>query len=71
MRACLRALSNCELCRHDKYHAGCTLVLRNAAVRRDAHRASICRRAETAGFGFLILWPEYPQIASGTLDGIF
>ena len=46
------------------------LVLRNAAVQHDAHLASICRRAETAGFGYLTLWPEYPQIASGTLDRI-
>ena len=56
MRACLRALSDWGLCRHEKYHSGCGARATEcrrccAVVQHDAHLASICRRAETAGFG--------------------
>ena len=52
------------------------LVLRNAA---DAVQLSNMMRIlpQSVGerkllvSGSLVLWPEYPQIASGTLDGIF
>ena len=52
------------------------LVLRNAA---DAVQLSNMMRIlpQSVGerkllvSGRLVLWPEYPQIASGTLDGIF
>ena len=52
------------------------LVLRNAA---DAVQSSNTIRIlpQSVGerkllvSGSLVLWPEYPQIASGTLDGIF
>ena len=55
MRACLRALSDWGLCRHDKYNSGCRARATEcrwccAVVQHDAHLASICRRAETAGF---------------------
>ena len=51
------------------------LVLRNAA---DAVLSSTMMRIlhQSVGerrlvLGSLALWPDYPQIASGTLDGIF